>query len=84
MVEDWKDKPEEGRWVMTSSVTRDPGWRLTFHIGAIKVAYIEFVSKKPCLFMFDKVEGPFASVSNAMRRMHQLLKLPPEEKKESA
>lgn len=76
---EWKDKPEEGRWVMTSKVTRDPAWLLTFYIGAITVAEIYFVGKGPVLHMWHKEEGPFASVSNAMRRMHQLLKLPPED-----
>ena len=75
----WKDKPEEGRWVMLSQVRKDP-WLLTFYIGAITIAEIYFVNKRPRLRMWDKEEGPFDSVSNAMRRMHQLLKLPPEEK----
>lgn len=76
---DWKDKPTEGRWVMTSRVTREPSWLLTFYVGAVTVAEIFFVSRRPYLRMWHKEEGPFATVGNAMRRMHQLLKLPPED-----
>lgn len=78
MAEDWKDKPQEGRWIMTSQIVKSP-WCLTFFIGAITVAEISFIGKKPYLSMWHKKEGPFASVGNAMRRMHQLLKLPPDE-----
>lgn len=74
----WKDEPQEGRWVMTSQVRQSP-WLLTFYIGAIPIAEIYFVNKGPRLKLWGKEEGPFASVSNAMRRMHQLLKSPPED-----
>ena len=77
-VPKWEDKAEEGRWVMTSKRTIDPTWCLTFSIGSIPVAKIHFENRKPYLWMWHKQEGPFASVGNAMRRMHQLLKLPPE------
>lgn len=67
----------EGRWVMTSHVNKSP-WCLTFFIGSITIAEISFSSKKPYLIMWHKQEGPFDSVSDAMRRMHQLLKSPPD------
>lgn len=78
MAEKPKDESQEGRWVMTSQVVKSP-WRLTFFIGAITVAEISFVAKKPHLYMWHKNEGPFTTVSDAMKRMHQLLKLPPVE-----
>lgn len=76
---EWKDKPEEGRWIMTSKRTVDPFWCLTFFIGNLPIAKIFFDHKKPYLKILDKIEGPFASVGNTMRRMHQLLKMPPED-----
>lgn len=78
MAEDLKDKTE-GRWVMTSQVTKSP-WSLTFYIGAITVAEIIFIgANKPHLRMWHKEEGPFTSVADAMREMHRLLKSPPDE-----
>jgi hypothetical protein len=68
----------EGRWVMSSHVRHAP-WLLTFYIGAIPIAEIYFVYKKPFLKLWDREEGPFDSVSAAMRRMHELLKSPPED-----
>lgn len=63
---------------MTSHLQKKP-WCLTFYIGAITVAEIFFEGKGPHLLMWHKQEGPFATVGNAMRRMHQLLKSPPDE-----
>jgi len=68
---------------MTSQVVKSP-WCLTFFIGAITVAEITFSDKKPHLIMWHKQEGPFDSVGDAMKRMHQLLKLPPDEKESLA
>lgn len=71
----------EGRWVMTSVVTRDPEWLLTFRIGAIRVATIHFRTNKLVeLNMWGRPSEFFAepkSVSRAMTRMHELLKSPP-------
>jgi hypothetical protein len=74
-----KNKLSEGRWVMTSQITKDP-WTLTFFIGAIPVAKVFYSGQSRIMLrMMHKSEGSFASISDAMKRMHQLLKLPPEE-----
>lgn len=64
-------------WIMHSEVRRHP-WRLTFSIGQVPIAQIDFDNKKPYLHTLDtRVQGPFDSVSAAMKRMHEMLNNPP-------
>jgi hypothetical protein len=63
-------------WIMHSDVRHRP-WCLTFYIGSIEIAKIEFENKKPILYTWDQRHGPFGTVSAAMTRMHELLNSPP-------
>ncbi len=64
-------------WIMHSEVTRRP-WRCRFYIGSIVVADIVYDNRKPWLILHEaRCEGPFATVSDAMKRMHELLNNPP-------
>lgn len=69
-----------GKWVMTSVVTRDP-WCLTFYIGAVPVAQMNFIGKGVLeMSMLDRKPEHFTgtkAVSLAMHRMHLLLRSPP-------
>lgn len=64
-------------WIMNSEVTRRP-WLLTFRIGSLPVALIHFEDKKPVLEILGHTLTGFKTVSEAMKKMHELLNSPPQ------
>ena len=67
-----------GRWVMTS-IKEDRG--LTFLIGQVRVARVEFADRPVLHFWGDNIPATaYPDVSSAMKAMHVRLTSPPPER----